>query len=138
MSVFADSKIDHVVHSGIDWPGGKTGDVLFIEFTLDGISHQAMNGGPDHPFTDAISLSNSCDDQAEIDRLWDALTADGGKPIMCGWLKDKFGLHWQIVPVAHQRMMREADADQMTRLLNAMGDMVKFDIAQLEAAYAHG
>lgn len=91
-STFPDSRIDHVEKSSIDWPGGKAGDVILVEFTLAGLSYQALNGGPHDGFNNAISLSVVCVDQTEVDRLWGALTANGGKPIQCGWLKDKFGL----------------------------------------------
>lgn len=105
VSVFDDSRIDHVLRTPSDTPGPKAGEVLLVEFTLAGQSYQAMNGGPHNPFNDAISLSVDCRDQAEVDRYWDALTADGGRPVQCGWLKDKFGVSWQIVPEVMFRLL---------------------------------
>ncbi len=98
VSVFPDSRIDHVLSSAIDTPGAKAGSAILVEFKLFGQSFQALNGGPHDPFNDAISLVVNCKDQAEVDRLWDALTADGGRPVACGWLKDRFGVSWQILP----------------------------------------
>lgn len=135
VSVFPESRIDHVVRSGVDWPGGKAGDVIAVEFTLAGVAHQALNGGPSQGFTDVISLSVTCTDQAEVDRLWEALRADGGEAVQCGWLKDRYGLRWQIVPEAFWRMMRDGDREQNARLMAAMMEMVKLDVAGLEAAY---
>ena len=86
------------ISSPIDTPGASSGSPLLVEFTIAGQRYQALNGGPHDPFNDAISLSVSCPDQAEVDRLWEALTADGGKPVQCGWLKDRYGVSWQIVP----------------------------------------
>lgn len=93
----------------MDYPGGKAGDVLIVEFTLAGLSYQALNGGAHDKFNDAISQSVSCKNQAEVDRVWDALIAGGGKPVQCGWLKDKFGVSWQIVPEEFVVMMRDKD-----------------------------
>ena len=90
-SIFPNSQIDHIARTSIDTPGAKEGEVILVEFTIAGLSYQALNGGPHDQFNDAISLSVTCKDQAEVDRLWDALTADGGRPVQCGWLKDKFG-----------------------------------------------
>ncbi|MEY8116913.1 VOC family protein [Falsihalocynthiibacter sp. BN13B15] len=91
VSVFPESRIDHIMRSGIDWPAGKAGDVILVEFTLSGVAHQALNGGAGEAFNNAVSLSVSCKDQAEVDRIWGALIANGGEPIQCGWLKDKYG-----------------------------------------------
>jgi predicted 3-demethylubiquinone-9 3-methyltransferase (glyoxalase superfamily) len=135
ISIFPDSHIDHVSRSGLDYPGGKAGDVILVEFTLAGQGYQALNGGPHDPFNDAISLSVSCADQAEVDRLWDALTADGGQPVQCGWLKDKFGVSWQIVPEALSRMMKDKDPAKSKRVMEALMQMVKFDIEKLRQAY---
>jgi len=131
-SIFPDSRIDHVQRSPIDYPGGKAGDVILVEFTLAGQSYQALNGGPHEPFNDAISLSVTCKDQAEVDRYWDALTAGGGKPVMCGWLKDKYGIAWQIVPEALLAMMRDTDRAKAKRAMEAMMQMVKLDVGALE------
>jgi predicted 3-demethylubiquinone-9 3-methyltransferase (glyoxalase superfamily) len=137
-SIFPDSRIDHIWKSTIDYPGGKVGDVILVEFTLAECSYQALNGGPHDQFNDAISLSVRCKDQAEVDRFWDALTADGGKPVQCGWLKDKFGVSWQIVPQALMDMMRDKDREKAKRAMTAMLQMVKLDIAELKRAYEGG
>jgi predicted 3-demethylubiquinone-9 3-methyltransferase (glyoxalase superfamily) len=99
------------------------------------LSYQALNGGPHDQFNDAISLSVTCKDQAEVDRLWDALTADGGRPVQCGWLKDKFGVSWQIVPEALPRMMKDKDPAKPKRVMEAMMQMVKLDVQTLQHAY---
>ena len=127
--------INSISRAPADYPGGQAGSALLVEFKLAGQAYQALNGGPQFPFTEAISLSVSCADQAEVDRLWGALIADGGKPVQCGWLKDKYGLSWQIVPEALQRMMREGGPAQSARVFRAMRKMVKLDVATLQAAY---
>jgi predicted 3-demethylubiquinone-9 3-methyltransferase (glyoxalase superfamily) len=135
VSVFPNSRIDHVVRTTVDTPGSKAGEVVLVEFSIAGQSYQALNGGPHDQFNDAISLSVSCDDQAEVDRLWDALTADGGRPVQCGWLKDKFGVSWQIVPKALPRMLKSDDREAAKRAMSAMIQMVKIDVAELERAF---
>ena len=110
------------------------GTVLSVDFVLDGNGFQAINGGEDFPFTEAISLSVRAQDQAEIDHLWDALTADG-EPSQCGWLKDKYGVSWQIVPEALGRMVTGADPARTARVMQALMPMVKIDLAALQAAY---
>jgi predicted 3-demethylubiquinone-9 3-methyltransferase (glyoxalase superfamily) len=134
VSLFPDSQIDSIARAPADYPGGKAGEALLVEFTLAGQKFQALNGGPHYKFNEAISMSVSCANQAEVDRLWDALTSDGGAPVQCGWLKDRFGLSWQIVPAALPRLMRDADPAQTARVFQAMARMVKLDVAQLEAA----
>ena len=135
-SVFPNSSIDQVQRSTVDYPGGKEGSVLMLTFTLAGQSYLALNGGPYEKFNNAISLSVDCADQAEVDRLWAALTADGGKPVQCGWLKDKFGLSWQIVPRRLPELLSDPDTAKAKRVMQAMMQMVKIDVAQLEAAHA--
>lgn len=135
-SIFPDARIDHVVRTSVDTPGAKAGAAILVEFTLAKQSYQALNGGPYETFTNAISLSVSCADQAEVDRFWDALTADGGKPVQCGWLKDKFGLSWQIVPEALPRMLKDKDPEKSKRVMEAMMQMIKLDVDTLERAYA--
>ncbi|HRD75708.1 MAG TPA: VOC family protein [Hyphomicrobiaceae bacterium] len=132
-SVFPRSAITRVHRAMADTPGPKSGDVLFIEFTLAGRSYQALNGGVHDKFNDAISLSVACEDQAEVDRLWAALTANGGRPVACGWLKDRYGVSWQIIPKRWFELIANADAEQGRRLMQAMMGMVKLDIATLEA-----
>lgn len=127
-------KIDKVHHALVDTPGNKQGDVLLVEFTLAGQRYQALNGPPHDKFNDAVSLSVACADQAEVDRLWAALTADGGKPVACGWLKDKYGLSWQIVPTRMIELLADPDPGRGKRAMRAMMEMVKLDIAALEAA----
>jgi predicted 3-demethylubiquinone-9 3-methyltransferase (glyoxalase superfamily) len=105
------------------------------EFTLAGRPFTAMNAGPMDPFNHAISFVIECVDQAEIDRLWDALLKDGGAPEQCGWLKDKFGVSWQIVPTLLQEMMKDPDRARSGRAMEAMLKMVKIDIAGLRKAY---
>jgi predicted 3-demethylubiquinone-9 3-methyltransferase (glyoxalase superfamily) len=134
-SIFPDSAIDHVERSSVDYPGGKAGDVILVEFTLAALSYQALNGGPHDAFNDAISLSVLCKDQAEVDRLWDALTADGGQPVQCGWLKDKFGVSWQIVPEEFFSMMHDKDRSKSKRVMEVMMEMVKLDVVKLRRAY---
>lgn len=111
------------------------GTALLVEFTLNGRSFQALNGGPEYTLSEAVSFSVPCETQAEIDHYWDALTADGGKPVQCGWLKDRFGASWQIVPKAIGRMWAEGTPEQYRRMMAALMRMVKLDIAALEAAF---
>ena len=134
VSLLPNSRIDGVQRSPTDYPNGKAGDVLIVEFTLDGRSFTALNGGPEFTFTEAISLQAATDDQAETDRLWDALIADGGQPIQCGWLKDKYGLSWQIIPKQLTRLLADLDQGRARRAMEAMMEMVKIDIAALERA----
>ena len=126
--------VDNVHHARSDTPGNKEGDVLLVEFTLAGHRYQALNGGPHDKFNDAMSLSVRCEDQAEVDRLWTALTADGGKPVQCGWLKDKYGLSWQIVPKQLPELLSSSDPARAKRVMQAMLQMVRIDIAKLQAA----
>lgn len=132
-SVFGGS-IDKVHHALIDTPGTKQGEVLFVEFTLAGQAFQALNGGPHDKFNDAISLSTSCADQAEVDRIWSAMTTDGGKPVACGWLKDKYGVSWQVVPKRLLELIADRDPERARRAFQAMTTMIKIDIATIEAA----
>lgn len=134
VSLLPDSRIDHVQRAPTDYPSGAAGAVLVVEFTLAGRSYMAMNGGPGFPFTQAISLSVDCADQSEVDRLWEALTADGGQPVACGWLKDRWGLSWQIVPSALPRLLADPDPARAARVFQAMMGMIKLDIAGLERA----
>ena len=97
-SIFLDSRIDGILRASVDTPGAKTGETLLVDFTLAGQKYQALNGGAHDRFNDATSLVVTCQDHAEVDRLWDALLADGGKSVQYGWLQDKLGVSWQIVP----------------------------------------
>jgi predicted 3-demethylubiquinone-9 3-methyltransferase (glyoxalase superfamily) len=135
-SLFPNSAIRDVHRSAADYPGGKAGAVLIVAFTLAGRDYQALNGGGQHKFNHAISMSVSCEDQAEVDRLWAALIADGGAPVACGWLTDKYGLSWQIVPKRLPELMADPDRAKAKRVMEAMMQMIKLDIDKLEAAAA--
>lgn len=113
----------------------RAGTALVVEFTLRGVAFQALNGGPAYALTPAMSLSVTCQDQAELDRTWDALVADGGQESQCGWLTDRFGLSWQIVPQGMREIFAGPDAAGAARAMSAMMGMVKLDIAALERAY---
>lgn len=134
-SVFPDSRVDRVVRSASETPAGPAGMVLTVEFTLLGQKFVGINGGPQFAFTEAVSFAVDCADQAEVDRYWDALTADGGEPVQCGWLKDRYGLSWQIVPAALPRLLDDPDRERAARVMQAMLGMVKLDVAALQAAY---
>jgi len=113
-----------------------TASPMMCEFQLAGQSFLALNGGPQFPFTEAISLYVSCEDQAEVDRLWDALIADGGAGSRCGWLKDKYGLSWQIIPEALPRYLQDPDRAKADRVMQAMMKMRRIEVADLDAAAA--
>ena len=135
VSLRPDSRVDEVVRSPADNPSMKEGGVLVVDFTLAGRKFSGLNGGPQFKFTEAVSFAIRCKDQAEIDRLWDALTADGGEPVQCGWLKDRFGLSWQIVPEEMYEMLSSPDRDGARRAMEAMLKMVKLDLAELKRAF---
>jgi predicted 3-demethylubiquinone-9 3-methyltransferase (glyoxalase superfamily) len=126
-SIFKNSSINHRAP-------GPEGSVMVVSFTLDGQTFTALNGGPMYQFTEAISMVVSCKDQEEIDYYWDRLTADGGEPGRCGWLKDKFGLSWQVVPQNMGQLMAGPDAGKSARAMQAMMGMSKLDIAGLQNA----
>lgn len=135
LSIFKRSKILEVSRYGDAMPELK-GKVLIMRFELEGQQFQALNAGPQFPFTEAISLSVDCADQAEVDALW-ARLSEGGSAGQCGWLKDKFGLSWQIVPRALVTMLNDSDADKAARVMQAMMTMSKIDVARLQQAYNH-
>ncbi|MDQ8731142.1 VOC family protein [Bradyrhizobium sp. LHD-71] len=138
-SIFENSKIENVLRWGEGWGehgAGKKGKVLAIDFTIEGRPFKAINGGPLFKFNEAVSFSVECKDQAEVDTFWDKLTADGGTPSQCGWLKDRFGLSWQIVPGRLMTLMADPDANKAARVTQAMLKMQKIDIAALEKAAA--
>jgi predicted 3-demethylubiquinone-9 3-methyltransferase (glyoxalase superfamily) len=135
VSLLPDSRIDHVQRNVTDSPAGKAGSVLVVKFTLAGQSFLALNGGTRFEYTHAISFFVDCVDQAEVDRLWDALS-DGGSVERCGWLKDRYGISWQIVPSVLPRLLGDPDPAKAQRVMQAMLQMVKLDIAGLEAARA--
>ena len=136
VSLVSGSTIDHIQRSPGDWPGGKAGEVILVNFTLGGQSFQALNGGTPADYGNAASISVQCSDQAEVDRLWTALTADGGSEIMCGWLRDRWGVPWQIVPEVLPRLLADPDPAVAGRVFAAMTRMVKLEIAALERAAA--
>ncbi|MCW4116338.1 VOC family protein [Aurantimonas sp. MSK8Z-1] len=127
------SRIDSVVPQTVDTPGGKAGGTLTVEFTLDGQRFLALNGGPYFTPNGAVSFIIECDGQGEIDRLWDAILAAGGKEIECGWITDRYGYHLQIVPKAFSDMIREPS--RSAAVMQAMMGMKKLDLARLEAAW---
>jgi predicted 3-demethylubiquinone-9 3-methyltransferase (glyoxalase superfamily) len=136
VSLVPDSRIESVLRSPGNWPGGKTGDVILVNFSLGGQGFQALNGGAPADYGTAASISVECADQAEVDRLWTALTADGGAEIMCGWLRDRWGVPWQIVPAMLPRLLADPDPAIAGRVFAAMTRMVKLDVAALERAAA--
>ena len=133
VSLLPDSRIDRVVRSPADTPSGPAGMVLAVEFTLAGNKFSGLNGGPQFPFTEAVSFQIACEDQGEVDRLWAALS-DGGSPGQCGWLKDRWGLSWQIVPTRLFQLLADADVDRSRRAMRAMLKMTRLNIAELECA----
>ncbi|XIA66897.1 VOC family protein [Bradyrhizobium sp. TZ2] len=135
VSLLPDSRIEKVQRNTFDSPAGKTGAVLVVEFTVGGQQFLALNGNKPFDFTQAVSFKIDCADQAEVDRLWDALLADGGKAVQCGWLKDRYGVSWQIVPTALSKYLGGADAAGAQRAMQAMMGMVKLDIEGLKRAY---
>ncbi len=137
VSVFPNSKIISVgryTEDGKEHHGKEPGTAMMVEFELDGKPFQALNGGPHFKIDEAVSFSISTKDQAETDYYWENLTADGGAESMCGWLKDKFGVSWQVVPQPFVDMMAKRDAAQKSRVMQAVFSMRKIDIATLEAA----
>lgn len=129
VSVFKDGKILDISR----YPDGR---IMTANFVIQGAEFQALNGGPDFKFTEAVSFSVSCKDQAEVDYYWEKLTADGGEESQCAWLKDQFGLSWQIVPEALPRLLSGTDKAGANRAMQAMLQMQKIDVAALEKAYA--
>jgi len=135
VSLFADAALGAISRYGEGTPF-PAGTAMMVEFKLAGQRFQALNGGPQFPHSEAISLSVDCADQVEVDHFWNALIADGGAPSQCGWLKDRFGVSWQIVPQALGEIMARTDEAAKGRAMQALMGMKKLDIAALEAAYA--
>lgn len=133
-SVFPNSKVHNLVRYGDAGPG-KPGEVMTATFELNGQQFMVLNGAPGNQFNSAISFLVPCDSQEEIDATWSALLAGGGEEIQCGWLKDKFGVHWQIVPSNFGDLIGGPDAAGAARAMQAMMKMVKLDIAELQRAY---
>jgi predicted 3-demethylubiquinone-9 3-methyltransferase (glyoxalase superfamily) len=134
VSLFPSGRITDVMRYGEGMPM-PAGTVLTITFEIEGREFIALNGGPQYKFTEANSLFVKCETQAEVDRLWDRLSADGGAPIHCGWIKDKFGLTWQIVPTKLGAMLKDKDPVRAQRVTSAMLQMVKLDIVELQRVY---
>jgi predicted 3-demethylubiquinone-9 3-methyltransferase (glyoxalase superfamily) len=132
-SLLPNSSVDRILRSPIDTPSGPAGMVLTVEFTLSGNSYLALNGGPNFKFNEAVSFQIMCDDQEEVDRLWATLT-EGGEEVACGWLRDRYGLSWQIVPRRLIELITGSDEGRAKRAMEAMMSMVKIDIAALERA----
>ena len=135
VSLLPDSRLGTVSRSPADNPSTPAGAVLVVDFTLAGQQFTGLNGGPQFPFTEAISFVIDCEDQPEVDRLWEALTADGGSAGRCGWLKDRFGVSWQIVPRQLGEMLGDPDRARAGRAMEAMLKMNKIDVAALRRAF---
>ena len=133
-SLFNNSKINQIARYPENTPG-QAGTVMTVSFEVDGQEFTALNGGPLFKFTEAISFVVNCKDQAEVDKLWYGLTADGGEESQCGWLKDKFGVSWQIVPDALMELMSDPDKEKTDRVFQAMLKMKKLEIEGLKKAY---
>ena len=134
VSLLPDSRIERIQRNVMDSPGGKEGTVLVVEFTLAGQRFLALNGGNRIEYSHAISLYVDCADQAEVDRLWDALSA-GGEVVQCGWLRDRYGVPWQIIPNILLRLLGDPDPAKARRVMAAMLEMVKIDVAAIRRAY---
>ena len=132
VSLFKNSKITNVSRYTEGSPG-PAGKVMTVAFELDGQQFVALNGGPQFPFTEAISLLINCETQQEVDELWEKLSS-GGEKSQCGWLKDKYGLSWQVIPTALNRMLADKDPEKAQRVMQAMLQMSKIDVAELERA----
>lgn len=133
LSVFSDSKVIRVARNPPGGPGPE-GALLVASIQLEGQEITLMNGGPGHPLTDAISLTINCVSQEEVDRYWNKLLEGGGKEIACGWLKDRYGLHWQVTPVMLTELLSDPDRAKAGRVMQAMMKMIKLDIGVLKAA----
>ena len=133
VALLPDSRIDRVTRSPMDTPGGEAGTVLLVEFTLAGSPFIALNA-PGFSFTEAVSFLIACADQSETDRLWAALTANGGSEVACGWLKDRWGVFWQVTPTRLMELIKDPDRDRARRAMEAMVRMIKIDIAEVEHA----
>ena len=133
VSVFPNSKINNVSHYTDSGPR-EAGMVMTVDFELDGQSFTVINGGPEFKFDESVSLLINCKDQEEVDYYWDKLTADGGAEVQCGWLKDKYGVPWQVVPEGMDELFSDPDKDRADRAMKAMLGMKKLDVAALRRA----
>lgn len=138
VSLFKNSKIGHILRydeASAQAAGGKVGSVLTIEFELEGQKFVGLNGGPQFRFTEAVSFVINCDTQEEVDKFWNKLTADGGEESQCGWLKDKYGLSWQVTPTILTDMLKDSNKAKAKKVMEAMMQMKKIDIPTLQQAY---
>jgi predicted 3-demethylubiquinone-9 3-methyltransferase (glyoxalase superfamily) len=134
-AIFPNSRVDKVVRSAADNPSTREGEVITVEYTLDGTPFIGLNGGPEFTFSEAVSFSIDCQDQAEVDRYWDALVQGGGEYSVCGWLKDRFGVSWQVVPRQLNEMLESPDRDAAKRAMEAMLKMQKLEVEKLREAF---
>lgn len=133
VSIFKNSRVGNIARYGDTGPGPK-GQVMTADFVIEGQHFTALNGGPQFKFTEAISLVVNCETQAEVDEYWEKLSA-GGQKVQCGWVKDKFGLSWQIVPTILKELLKDKDPEKSSRVMQAVMKMTKLNIAQLQEAY---
>jgi len=135
VSLLPDSRIERIQKNSVDGPAGKAGTVLVVQFILAGQEYMALNGGTRFEHTPAISFKIDCADQAEVDRFWDTLSSDGGSVQRCGWVRDRYGVSWQIVPSVLPELLGGSDRAGAQRAMQAMLGMTKLDIAELRRAY---
>ena len=135
VSVFKNSKVNEMTRYTGEEPSGEKGSVMTVNFELDGQEFVALNGGPKFKFTEAVSFVVNCETQEEIDYYWERLTADGGEEVQCGWLADKFGLSWQVVPTKIREWMEDKDPARTQRVMHAVMQMKKLDMAAMQRAY---
>jgi len=133
-SIFPDSRVDGVTAMQSESPSGPPGSVKVVDFTLFGQRFQAMTAGKHDDFNDALSLMIECEDQKEVDKYWNAILQNGGKEVACGWINDRYGVRWQIIPTILNELMRDKDKARAKRVSDAMMKMVKIDVAALKAA----
>jgi predicted 3-demethylubiquinone-9 3-methyltransferase (glyoxalase superfamily) len=133
-SIFNGSSIDGIARYGDTGPGPK-GSVMTVQFTIEGQQFVALNGGPQFKFTEAISFVVNCETQDELDNLWEKLLSGGGQESQCGWLKDKYGMSWQLVPASIEEMLQDKDPERSSRVMRAVMKMKKLDIAELQRAF---
>jgi len=134
MSLFEGSEVKNILRNGATGPGPE-GSILTASFTLCGQEFAVLNGGPQFKFNESVSFVINCESQEEVDKYWNALTADGGEESMCGWLKDKYGLSWQVVPAAMHKLLQARDPERAKRVMEALMQMRKLDIDTLQKAY---
>jgi predicted 3-demethylubiquinone-9 3-methyltransferase (glyoxalase superfamily) len=134
-SILPDSRIEKIHRAAADNPSTSEGEVLTVDFNVAGQPFIGLNGGPEFPFTEAVSFSIDCADQGEVDRLWDALIEGGGEHSVCGWLKDRYGVSWQVIPRQLPEMLDGPDRAGAARVMKAMLEMTKIDVAKLREAY---